>query len=86
MCSILVEDPEQRDPLRNRLAERGVETRPVFYPVHTMPMYSDKFQRHPVAEDLGWRGINLPSWPGLMDHQVDLICQEILAFLAEEKA
>jgi perosamine synthetase len=86
MCSILVEHPEQRDPLRNHLAECGVETRPVFYPVHTMPMYADKFQRHPVAEDLGWRGINLPSWPGLKDDQVDLICQEILAFMAKEKA
>ena len=70
MCSILVADAAQRDPLREHLAHRGVETRPVFYPVHTMPMYSGKFQRHLVAEDIGWRGINLPGWPGLSDEQV----------------
>uniref|UniRef100_C6E0L5 GDP-perosamine synthase n=1 Tax=Geobacter sp. (strain M21) TaxID=443144 RepID=C6E0L5_GEOSM len=65
MVSILVEKPDQRDSLRDALATAGVETRPLFYPVHTMPMYASKFQRHPVAENLGWRGINLPSWPGL---------------------
>ena len=84
MCSILVEHPGQREPLREHLAACGIETRPLFYPAHTMPMYADKFQRHPVAEDLGWRGINLPSWPGLTDAQVDLICEQILAFMAKE--
>jgi len=48
--------------------------------VHTMPMYSGKFQRHLVAEDIGWRGINLPSWPGLTDEQVRYICGAIRDF------
>ena len=77
MCSILVSDPRDRDPLRDHLAQRGIETRPVFYPVHTMPMYATKFQRHSVAEDIGWRGINLPSWPGLTDSDVAEICSAI---------
>lgn len=81
MCSILVPDPLQRDPLRDHLAKQGIETRPVFYPAHTMPMYTGKYQRHPVAENLGWRGINLPSWPGLSDAQVDEICGSIRDFL-----
>jgi perosamine synthetase len=74
MCSILVNDPMDRDPLREHLANEGIETRPVFYPVHTMPMYATRFQRHPVAEDIGWRGINLPSWPGLSDRDITDIC------------
>ncbi len=81
MCSILVRDPALREPLRNALAAAGIETRPLFYPAHTMPMYATKFQQHPVAEHLGWRGMNLPSWPGLMREQVDRICREIGAFL-----
>ena len=81
MCSILVPEARLRDPLREHLAGLGIETRPVFYPAHTMPMYAHPFQRHPVAEDLGWRGINLPSWPGLADDQVDLISDGILVFL-----
>ncbi len=74
MCSLLVADAAHRDPLRRHLANAGIETRPVFYPVHTMPMYSQRFQRHPVAEDIGWRGINLPSWPGLNARERELIC------------
>jgi len=86
MCSILVEREAQREPLREHLAGCGVETRPVFYPAHTMPMYATPFQRLPVAEDLGWRGINLPSWPGLEDAQVDLVCGEILRFLKSARS
>lgn len=81
MVSILVDQAEQRDPLREVLASAGVETRPLFYPIHTMPMYAQKFQRHPVAEKLGWTGINLPSWPGLSKDQVTSICCVIRDFL-----
>ncbi|MBV8124767.1 MAG: DegT/DnrJ/EryC1/StrS aminotransferase family protein [Burkholderiaceae bacterium] len=80
MTSLLVERAEQRDALRQHLAGAGIETRPLFYPVHTMPMHSRSFRRHPVAEDLAWRGINLPSYPGLTDEQVDFICASVRSF------
>lgn len=81
MCSLLVDDASRRDPLRDHLANAGIETRPFFHPVHTMPMYAKRFQSLPVAEDLGWRGVNLPSWPGLSDSQVDGICDRVREFL-----
>lgn len=73
MTSMLVDDSADREPLREHLKSKGVETRPLFYPVHTMPMYvtDGKF---PVADDLSSRGMNLPSWPGLTDGQVKDIC------------
>ena len=77
MCSIVVNEAEERDELRQYLKECDIETRPTFYPAHTMPMYSEKYQRFPVAEYIGWRGINLPSWPGLTDEQVIFICKKI---------
>lgn len=73
MISALVNDAKDRDPLRAHLAKHGIETRPLFYPVHTMPMYAKTFRKHPVAEDLAWRGLNLPSWPGLTCVQVSEI-------------
>lgn len=85
MCSILVDDPLKRDSLRDVLAMEGIETRPVFYPVHTMPMYAQRFQRHPVAENIGWRGINMPSWPGLTKLQIQCICEKIIKFLQGSK-
>ena len=77
MCSILVDDPAKRGPLREALENAGIETRPLFYPIHTMPMYAAKFQRHPVAESLGWRGISLPSWPDLDEKTNKYITESI---------
>jgi perosamine synthetase len=80
MFTVLVENPADREPLREHLAAQGIETRPTFYPAHTMPMYASKYQKHHVAEQLGWRGINLPSYPGLTDADVDFIVQTTRSF------
>jgi perosamine synthetase len=84
MTSILVPHASLRGTMRESLSEAGVETRPLFFPIHTMPMYSHKFQRHPVAEDLGWRGINLPSWPGLTHEQVQYITNHIKTYMERQ--
>ncbi len=80
MCSVLVDDPASRDPMREHLTSVGIETRPLFYPIHTMPMYRQEVD-FPVAQDLSARGINLPSWPGLQRDQIDWICEEMLGYL-----
>ncbi|UAY52237.1 DegT/DnrJ/EryC1/StrS family aminotransferase [Ferruginibacter albus] len=80
MFSILVQESSQRDKLREHLEKNGIETRPLFYPVHTMPMYEKKYQRYEVAEDLGWRGINLPSYPGLTQKDILFITDCIKSF------
>jgi perosamine synthetase len=85
MNSILVDDAADRDPLRAHLRENGIETRPLFYPVHTMPMYSARYQRHPAAENLSWRGINIPSWPGLKPEQISRITGAIGDFFKKRR-
>ncbi len=75
MCSILVPHSSVRDAVRKALADAGVETRPLFYPVHTMPMYATDGATFPVAEDIASRGINLPSGPTLALEDVDRICR-----------
>ena len=81
MYSVLVDNPKTREDLRKHLSDNGIETRPTFYPVHTMPMFAQKFQKLPVAEHLGWCGINLPSWPGLSKQQVGQIGDLIKKYL-----
>ena len=81
MCSILIDKIEDRDLLRNHLSKNGIETRPLFYPVHTMPMYASKYEKHKVAENLGWRGMNLPSYPGLTKTNIEEIVRSILKFI-----
>ena len=80
MISILTADPADRDPLRAYLREQGIETRPLFSPAHTMPMYEQSGSNYPVAEDLSRRGINLPSWPGLTDEQLKIITSAVSAY------
>lgn len=81
MCSILTDNANQREELREYLEKSGIETRPLFYPVHTMPMYSTKYEKHKVAENLGWRGINLPSYPGLTNYQIKEIAYLVINFI-----
>ncbi len=76
MVSILLANSDIRDLVRSNLSNNGVETRPLFHPVHTMPVfYSNEF--FPVAENLSKRGINLPSYPDLLDSEIDEICEII---------
>ena len=77
MNSILARTREEREGIRGHLAAEGIETRPTFYPVHTMPIYSSKYQALPVAEDIALRGINLPSYPDLTVNDVKYICKKI---------
>lgn len=83
MVSILVDNAASRDDLRNHLKVMGVETRPLFYPIHLMPMYEQyALDRYPHAELLASRGINLPSWPGLTQEQVVYIVEQIKNFFS----
>ena len=83
MFSILVQDFEMREAIRSYLDAKFIETRPIFYPVHTMPVYCDQFSRFPVAENLGVRGLNLPSWPDLTNENLEYICFHIHNFFEE---
>ena len=84
MVSMLVDSADVRPRLRAALADGGVETRPTFVPAHRLPMYArDGGRRHPVADGLGERGINLPSWPGLADDDVARVGALIRRFFAQ---
>jgi perosamine synthetase len=64
------------DVVRTRLADRGVDSRPFFHPIHTLPPYATG-QRLPVAERLGSRGLNLPSGVGLTQADVERVARAL---------
>jgi perosamine synthetase len=80
MYTILIEDGFglDRDTLMARLRQRGIETRPVFYPLHCLPMYQ-RGQKLPVAEEIARKGLNLPSGSALTPEQVDAVCDALIA-------
>lgn len=84
VSAVLTEDcAVSRDTLMERLAETGIETRPFFPPMHTLPIYRDsaKGQRFPVAERLAARGINLPSSATLSEEDVTFVCDQLIKAL-----
>jgi perosamine synthetase len=80
MVSILVEPPYalSRDELISALRERGIDSRPFFHPMDTLPPYRSDAPR-PVALHLSRCGLNLPSSPALTDAQIDYICDVLCA-------
>jgi perosamine synthetase len=77
MVSILTTEAEDRDPLRAKLKDNGIETRPLFFPIHQMDMYKSNGASFPVAESIALRGINLPSYPALTRDDVWQICAHV---------
>jgi perosamine synthetase len=74
MYSILVEDSSGvgRDELAAHLKERGIDSRPFFHPLHTMPPYRQDISL-PVAESLARKGLNLPSSAILQERDIERI-------------
>jgi len=66
------------------LANGGVETRPFFIPLHTLPPYREasagRGDNLPVTEDLGARGINLPTYTQLARDDVVVVAEAIRTY------
>ena len=66
-----------RDEIMKHLQRHGIESRPLFYPLHEMPPYrhfSAPGVTYPVTESLSRRGISLPSGYGLNSTDIRYIC------------
>lgn len=78
LVSLLLPEGCDRAALMSEMAASGVDTRPVFYCAHEMPMYR-RDERFPVAENIAARGISLPSYPGLSDDDVRQVSDALCA-------
>ena len=81
MYTVLIEDSfgMSRDDLMVYLKEKGIDTRSAFYPVHSQPVYAEQYkgEKYPVADDLGRKGINLPSGNTLTEDQIRQVAETI---------
>ncbi len=70
---------QDRDAVMETLSKCGIETRPIFYPAHSLPPYVNSVgnETFPVAEKLSGNGISLPTWAGLTDDQIDYVCSAL---------
>ncbi|AND71047.1 aminotransferase DegT [Dyella thiooxydans] len=83
MYNIFLRDAteEQRDAVMRRMDEMGIETRPVFYPMHVMPPYRES-ATYPVADLWSPRGINLPTHQDLTREDVQRVAESLAAAMA----
>jgi perosamine synthetase len=81
MVSALIDPPFPlgRDDLVVALRQEGIDSRPFFHPLDTLPPYRTQTPC-PVALSLSRRGINLPSSPTLTTAQVSRICATLRRF------
>lgn len=70
----------RRETLMAALKQRGVDTRPYFYPMSKMPYLSDADT--PVSHHVSQIGLNLPTYVGLKEADIDYICDQVLGALA----
>lgn len=75
VCVRLTEPAADRDAVMRALDERGIETRPCFFPLHELPIYASRGAAgdFPVAEDLGARGLCLPTSATLGETDVERV-------------
>ncbi|RQT36243.1 DegT/DnrJ/EryC1/StrS aminotransferase family protein [Burkholderia contaminans] len=72
----------KRDGVMRNLDEMGIETRPVFYPMHVLPPYKEE-STYPVADLWSQRGINLPTHQDLTPDDVQRIADSLHQVLAD---
>ena len=63
-----------RDAVMAAMDAAGVETRPVFHPMHALPPYARDGAPFPHATDCAGRGINLPTHEKLTREDVGRVC------------
>lgn len=87
LYSFLIKDStiEARDRLIQTLYTRGIETRPLFIPIHKLPPYfSQDHQELPTADLLGRTGLSLPTSSKLPIETVKYIALETLKALESQ--
>lgn len=76
-----------RDLLAQRLEERGIETRPFFYPLHVQPAYlayADD-SRYPNTDWLAERGLSLPTANDIKLEDVIRVCEAIRQIITDNQ-
>lgn len=76
MVAIAFTEGFDRDAIAGRLTGLGVETRPVFPMMTSLPMYLEH-KRYPVSERLSRQGLCLPTHARLSEEDVSFVCEKL---------
>jgi perosamine synthetase len=88
LYSVLLDSEGERNRLMSHLDALGIETRPFFIPIHTLPSYlkSKKSKIMNVTTELAKRGVNIPTWSNMPVEKAQEVIEGIKSFsLGKEK-
>lgn len=71
-----------RQTVIDRLRERRIDSRPIFFPISSFPMY--KKQKTPYAHMVSANGINLPFGVQLTEQDIDYICNTLRGIICKQ--
>jgi perosamine synthetase len=78
--------PFDAEEVMRRLGDKGIGTRPFFWPMHEQPVFKKmglfSEESYPVAERLARRGFYIPSGLGLTDDQMDRVIEVMNAIFS----
>lgn len=78
---------DRRNAIAVRLREKGVDTRPFFFPMSMFPMYAQQQrEKTPISHRLSESGFNLPTYIGLTVEDIERVSGAFLETLAAERA
>ncbi len=70
-----------RDQLIEELGEQGIESRPFFIPVHSLPPFAQSSRQRntqcPITDRLCAAGVNLPTYTTMTDDHIERVAQVI---------
>ncbi len=77
---IIEADNEMREQVIKSLKENNVDSRPVFSPMSSLPMFT-RNEDNPVAYRIGKSALNIPSGHNLTQDQIDHVCDVLIQIL-----
>lgn len=79
MFTVLLGEGHDRDTVAAKLHADGIETRPVFPPMHLLPPYQHLCAKGslPIGEDLSRRGLNLPTGAHVSRADIERVCERL---------
>lgn len=81
LYTVIFKEAKERDALKDFLQSINIDTRPMFYPLSDMPLYS-KFSHNGLinSKSLSYRGLSLPSSFNLEEEDINKIVTNIKKF------
>lgn len=82
VVGVLLPKGALRREVADALLDRGIETRPFFYPVHRQPcLYAPVTGAFPISDEISQRGLYLPSYIGMTTDEIASVCDALAKVL-----